>query len=228
MLRDTLLFDLDGTLADTDGLHFEAFRQALAARGRGIDHATYKLNVMGQPNATIAAWLFPEADEATRRGFSDAKEALFRSLARSMAPLPGLIAVLDWADRIGARRAVVTNAPRVNAEFMLGALGLTTRFEALVIGEELARGKPDPLPYATALERLGRPAGRAVAFEDSRSGIAAARAAGLFTYGVATGLDDATLSAAGAQATIADFADPRLRAALATQFGSAPPSPRLG
>lgn len=223
MLRDTLLFDLDGTLADTDGLHFEAFRQAIAARGRGIDHATYKLHVMGQPNATIAAWLFPEADEAARRGFSDAKEALFRGLARRMAPLPGLIAVLDWADRIGARRAVVTNAPRVNAEFMLDALDLTTRFEALVIGEELARSKPDPLPYATALERLGRPAGRAVAFEDSRSGIAAARAAGLFTYGVATGLDDATLGAAGAQATIADFADPRLRAGLAAQFGSAPP-----
>lgn len=223
MPYDTLLFDLDGTIADTDVFHFEAFRRVLAARGRSIDHATYKLSVMGQPNPAIAAWLFPEDDEAAHRAFSDAKEALFRSLARAMAPLPGLIAVLDWADRIGARRAVVTNAPRVNAEFVLDALGLTTRFETLVIGEELARSKPDPLPYATALERLGRPAGSAIAFEDSRSGIAAARAAGLFTYGVATGLDAATLRDAGAHAAIADFADPVLRQGLAAQFGSAPP-----
>ena len=223
MPYDTLLFDLDGTIADTDGQHYEAFRHVLAARGRDIDHETYKLRVMGQPNAAIAAWLFPEDDETAHRAFSDAKEARFRSLARAMAPLPGLIGVLDWADRIGARRAVVTNAPRVNAEFVLDALGLTTRFETLVIGEELARSKPDPLPYATALARLGRPAGSAVAFEDSRSGIAAARAAGLFTYGVATGLDAATLRDAGAHAAIADFADPVLRQGLAAQFGSAPP-----
>ena len=223
MPYDTLLFDLDGTIADTDGLHFEAFRRVLAARGRSIDHAAYKLSVMGQPMTAIAAWLFPEDDEAAHRAFLDAKEALFRSLACAMAPLSGLIGVLDWADRIGARRAVVTNAPRANAEFVLAALGLTTRFETLVIGEELARSKPDPLPYATALARLGRPVASAVAFEDSHSGIAAARAAGLFTYGVATGLDAATLRDAGAHAAIADFADPLLRQGLAAQFGSAPP-----
>jgi beta-phosphoglucomutase len=223
MLRDTLLFDLDGTIADTDGLHYEAFRRLLADHGRAIDHDTYKLRIMGQPNPAIAAWLFPGADEAAHRAFADAKEALFRSLARAMMPLPGLVTVLDWADRIGARRAVVTNAPRLNAEFVLDALGLRSRFDTLVIGEELPRSKPDPLPYATALERLGRAAGRAVAFEDSRSGIAAARAAGLFTYGVATGLDAATLRDAGAHAAIADFTDPALRQGLATQFGSAPP-----
>ena len=223
MLRDTLLFDLDGTIADTDGLHYEAFRRLLANHGRAIDHDTSKLRIMGQPNPAIAAWLFPGADEAAHRAFADAKEALFRSLARAMTPLPGLVMVLDWADRIGARRAVVTNAPRLNAEFVLDTLGLRSRFDTLVIGEELARSKPDPLPYATALERLGRDAGRAVAFEDSRSGIAAARAAGLFTYGVATGLDAATLRDAGAQEAIADFTDPALRQGLAAQFGSAPP-----
>jgi beta-phosphoglucomutase len=222
MRRDTLLFDLDGTIVDTDALHFEAFRRLLGAQGRMLDHATYTTRIMGHPNAAIAAWLFPDAGEAERRGFCDAKEALFRSLALEMAPLPGLHAMLDWADRIGARRAVVTNAPRLNAEFVLRALGLTERFDTLVIGEELARGKPDPLPYATALARLGRSATQAVAFEDSRSGIAAARGAGLFTYGVATGLDAGALREAGADAAIADFADPALRASLTTQFGSAP------
>lgn len=222
MRRDTLLFDLDGTIVDTDALHFEAFRRLLAARGRTLDHATYAARIMGHPNAAIAAWLFPDTDDAQRRGFADAKEALFRSLAVEMAPLPGLGAMLDWADRIGARRAVVTNAPRLNAEFVLDALGLKHRFDALVIGEELARSKPDPLPYASALARLGRSPALAVAFEDSRSGIAAARAAGVFTYGVATGLDAATLRAAGADATIVDFADPALHDALTTQFGSAP------
>jgi len=221
--RDTLLFDLDGTITDTDALHYEAFRRLLAARGREIVHDIYKTRIMGQPNAAIAAWLFPGSDAAAQAAFSDTKEALFRTLARTLVPLPGLVAVLDWAERLGLRRAVVTNAPRCIAEFMLDALGLRARFEVLIIGEELARAKPDKLPYVTALARLGRSAERAVAFEDSRSGIAAARAAGLFTYGVATGLDAATLRAAGAQATIADFTDPVLRAGLAAQFGAAPP-----
>ena len=72
------------------------------------------------------------------------------------------------------KRAVVTNAPRANAEKVLAALGLAQRLPILVIGAELARSKPDPLPYLTALERTGAGAAHSVAFEDSLSGVRAA------------------------------------------------------
>lgn len=217
-----LLFDLDGTLTDTDALHFEAYRRLLAPHAIAITHADYKTRIMGATNAAIMSWLFPDRPAAEHLELAEEKERLFRSMAGDMTRTPGLSTLLDWATARDVRTAVVTNAPRANAEMMLGALGLATRFPVLVIGDELARGKPDPLPYATALARLGVHAEAALAFEDSRSGVAAARAAGVFTFGITTGLDAASLHAAGADATIRDFADPLLCETLRARFGSAP------
>jgi HAD superfamily hydrolase (TIGR01509 family) len=226
MLRDTLLFDLDGTLTDTDKLHFEAYRRLLTPFGKSVTVADYKGRIMGATNAAIMDWLFPDLG-ARHIELANEKERLFRSQLTHMEPLPGLMALLDWADAHKIKMAVVTNAPRENAETMLKGLGLSTRFPVLVIGDELARGKPDPLPYATALERLGSRKERALAFEDSRSGVAAASAAGIETIGLRTGLDDATLRAAGAAATIGDFADAWFLDKLARDFGSAPTVPVL-
>ncbi|MBL8832151.1 MAG: HAD-IA family hydrolase [Rhodospirillales bacterium] len=221
-MRDTLLFDLDGTLTDTDALHFEAYVRLLAPYGKAVTHGEYKSRIMGATNDSIMAWLFPEADAAGRSELAERKEALFRGLADRMERTEGLTALLDWAAGRALKTAVVTNAPRANAEMMLSRLGLDARFDALVIGDELARGKPDPLPYATALERLGAAAGDAIAFEDSRSGVAAAHAAGIDTVGLTTGLDAAALEAAGAVGAVPHFAHPWLIARLEADFGSAP------
>ncbi|MNJ49579.1 Phosphorylated carbohydrates phosphatase [compost metagenome] len=106
--------------------------------------------------------------------------------------------------------AVVTNAPRANAEHMLGAMALGGRFAHVLVAEELARAKPDPLPYLTGLERLGARAAHALAFEDSVPGVTAASAAGIFTVGVSTSQTAEALQAAGAQLVVADFEDARL------------------
>ena len=106
--------------------------------------------------------------------------------------------------------AVVTNAPRDNALLLLRGLGWADRFPVLVIGDELARGKPDPLPYLTALQRLGADGSRALAFEDSLSGVRAAVAAGVETIGLMTALNEAALLVAGAMAVVRDFTSPEL------------------
>ena len=108
------------------------------------------------------------------------------------------------------RCALVTNAPRANVEAELAAIGLAARLTEWVLGSELERAKPDPLPYLTALERLGAEAGRSLAFEDSLSGLSAALGAGLVVVGLTTTLPADTLLAAGAIFAVADFADPRL------------------
>lgn len=211
-----LLFDLDGTLVDTDRLHHAAFCAVLAETGRPpISMADYKLRIMGHPNAEIAGWLFPGDPEAQAR--VDRKEDLFRdALAARIDPVPGALALLDWAEATGARAAVVTNAPRRNAVAMLEAAGLDARLTELVIGEECARPKPDPLPYQEAMRRLGATPSRAVAFEDSRSGIRAARGAGALVFGLTTGLSADELLQAGARHAIPDFTAPALWAALET------------
>ena len=97
----------------------------------------------------------------------DDKEAAYRAGLADIEPIRGAVELLDFADRRGLRRAVVTNAPRANAEAVLDAIGLAARLPIVVIGSELERAKPDPLPYRRALELTGAAPERSVAFEDS-------------------------------------------------------------
>jgi beta-phosphoglucomutase len=162
---------------------------------------------MGHPNDEIMREMFPDETPDRRITLSDRKEQLFRDQLETLTPTPGVLKLLDWADAHGVPYAVVTNAPRANAEMMLHGLGLDRRMTELVIGDELERAKPDPLPYRTGLQRLGATADRALAFEDSLPGIRAAHGAGIATYGIRTAHPDAALLGSGAVAAITDFTD---------------------
>jgi beta-phosphoglucomutase len=214
-----LLFDVDGTLADTDPIHMRAFERYLAPHGLSVDETFYRTRISGRTNAAIFAELFPERgpDEHARLG--DEKEALFREMADELAPLHGLPGLLDWAVSRGCRLAAVTNGPRVNLQHALHSLGIEDRFEILVAREDVALGKPDPMPYTTALERLGVVPAEAFAFEDSPAGVMAAKAAGLFTFGLLTSQPPDVLRESGADVTIADFADKALWTILHQRAG---------
>jgi HAD superfamily hydrolase (TIGR01509 family) len=216
-----LIFDMDGTLTDSDPLHRLAFDKALAPYGQAMPEERFREAISGRPNAEIGRILFPNASEAEHLQFSRKKEQLFRDLATALLPLSGLIGLLDWAREEGLSLAMVTNAPRENATHMLEALRLQGRFSAVVFGEEVLRPKPDPLPYRMALERLGIEADEAVAFEDSVPGVQSAAGAGLLTFGVLTTQPAEVLTAAGARYVIRDFEDPvlltRLRGAVSAK-----------
>ncbi|MGG1949367.1 HAD-IA family hydrolase [Trinickia sp. NRRL B-1857] len=201
----SLLFDLDGTLVNTDDLHFGAFQVLLGELGRSITLETYQSRIMGATNDVIMREFFPDVPQSRHQQLADRKEALFRASVSRLEPTAGTLELFDWARTRGVGIAVVTNAPRANAELMLGGLGLADRIDALVIADELAHGKPHPLPYLTGLERLGGDAQRAVAFEDSLSGIRAASAAKIYTFGMRTALPAQTLLDAGANDVIDDF-----------------------
>ena len=211
-MSHALLFDLDGTLIESDGLHCQIFAELFAPLGITVDRAFYGAHIQGRHNADIFAEFMPDKDADT---LSDAKEAMFRDRLGDAAPeMPGLGALLDLAAARGWRTAVVTNAPRVNAEHMLDAIGRRTAFEVLVTADGCRAGKPDPAPYLRAMELLSVAPQDCLAIEDSRSGLASARAAGAYTLGVRSSHDDASLRAAGAHVTIQDFNDPALAIAL--------------
>lgn len=109
-----------------------------------------------------------------------------------------------------ARLALVTNAPRLNAEHVLRLLGFNGSFEIVVVAGELAQPKPDPLPYLRALEHLSVSPENAVAFEDSLSGVRSAVAAGLYTVGLTTSESAERLLEVGAGLTAADFSEPQV------------------
>lgn len=221
-----LLFDLDGTLANTDPIHFQTWKDVLQAYDLEIDRPFYDANFSGRLNAAIVADLLPQLNATAGEALSQHKEAEFRRRAATdLQPLKGLAELLVWADRHNLKRAIVTNAPQENAEFMLDTLKVRDRFPIVVLGEHLERGKPDPLPYQVGLERLDVPAQAALAFEDSPSGICSAVAAGILTVGIATTHTPETLYAAGAQLVVTDFADPQLAELLNFSFQGAIAAP---
>lgn len=208
-----LLFDIDGTLADTDPLHLEAFNATFAPFGHRFDKARFALELQGLANVDIARRLLPKLSPQEGMAVLDRKEVAFRKLAEAAThAVPGLLALLDRANAAGLAMAAVTNAPRLNADLILDALGIRHRFNVIVIGAELDHGKPHPLPYLEALRLLGAEARHAVAFEDSRTGITSAKAARLATIGIRTSLVDADLLGAGAVLSADDYTDPALLA----------------
>lgn len=206
-----LLFDLDGTLANTDPIHFATWKDVMKNYGLELDREFYDKHFSGRLNTAIVANLLPQLSVEEGEQLSWQKEAEFRRRARGeLQPLPGLMDLLEWVNSQQLQQAVVTNAPVENAEFMLQVLQLDQQFETVVIAEQLERGKPDPLPYQVALERLGVSAEAAVAFEDSPSGIRSAVGAGVLTVGIASTHAPEELYAVGAKLVVKDFADPQL------------------
>jgi HAD superfamily hydrolase (TIGR01509 family) len=206
-----LLFDIDGTLADTDALHLQAFNQVFGPRGHIFDRVRASKELMGFSNASIGERFLPDEPPERRLAIMDEKEVAFRNLvAGKITPLPGLMPLLARADRAGVPMVAVTNAPRLNAEMLLAGLGISDRFKAIVIGDELAHGKPHPMPYLTGLRAVNAAPELCLAFEDSRSGIQSASAAGIATIGIRTSLGHADMIEAGAFTTAENFDDPEL------------------
>lgn len=218
-MLEALLFDLDGTLTDTDTLHLQALQQLLREQGRELSEAEFDAHVSGRANADMCRYLFPGRPVAEHEAFADRKEARFRALSPTLQPTAGLERLLEHAERSGIGMAVVTNAPRANAQHMLAAMGLAERFEHVLVAEELARAKPDPLPYLTGLERLGARADHALAFEDSVPGVTAASRAGILTVGLSTSQAPQVLLEAGAQLVVKNFDDERLWQLIAQMSG---------
>lgn len=207
---------------DSDDLHFRAYRTVLQRSvpslngGAPITRAFYDERMSGKQNRAIMAELAPTLSPPDRNAIWEEKEReYFAYVDAGIHPICGLEALLDRLEAADVRTAVVTNAPRRMAAHTLAALRLDTRFaERVIIGEECASPKPAPDPYIAGLELVGAHRTATVAFEDSPSGIASARAAGLYTVGVMSSRTEDDLKRAGANLCISDYEDPALWAAL--------------
>jgi HAD superfamily hydrolase (TIGR01509 family) len=215
--QSALLFDIDGTLADTDALHLEAFNSVLGPRGHFFDHARFTKELQGFSTSSISERFLGDESPDRQLAIMEQKEEAFRNLVSGrIKPTQGLMAILSLADQANIPMVAVTNAPRANAEMLLSGLGIKHRFRVVVIGDELQHGKPHPLPYLEGLRAVNANPDASVAFEDSRSGVKSASAAGIATAGIRTSLSHDELMEAGAVLTAPDFDDPELMKWVAT------------
>lgn len=185
-MTGAVLWDLDGTLVDSSGYHWQSWRDTLAAEGVSLTYEQF-LASFGQKNDRILrGWLGEAAPTERIQRIGDAKEAEYRRLAREggLSALPGAAAWVTRLHRDGWRQAIASSAPRLNVEVMLGALALDGFFDAIVSAEDVTAGKPDPQVFQAAARRLHAEPHQSIVVEDAAVGVEAARRAGMRSIGV--------------------------------------------
>ena len=217
-----LLFDLDGTLAETNSVHYATWVEALKPYGIDVTWDFYRDEISGRTTPEVSEDLLPDLAPEEARKVGEGKEASFRERAGELESLPGLVEFVEEAKEKEVDVALVTNAPKENVFAMLDALGLADIFEPTIVAEDVGVGKPNPAPYDAALEALDVRADEALAFEDSPSGIASSVAAGIPTVGIASTHDPEELEGLGVELVARDFADPKLKAFIEDRRGPYP------
>lgn len=180
MTIDALVFDFDGLLMDTETASLRAWQFEWRRHGLELDVTTFFAAHGGNMNADRYAALASAVGPGFDQQESQAQRLAYRETLHAELELAdGIRAWLDEAHALGLRLAVASSSPRDWIVEHLTRVDCLSRFELLACGDEVDAPKPDPAVYLLALERLGVPASRAIAFEDTVHGVAAATAAGL-------------------------------------------------
>lgn len=177
--KELLIFDFDGTVANTSPLHAAAFAEVLSPLGVSVDYATIAgLTTMEAIRACLVnAGRSASPDQIEH--LASAKQAKVRELiSASVEPMPGMRAFLTWA-RQEYRLSIATSGSRATVTLALATLGFTGWFDPLVCSDDVRRPKPDPEIFLRVLGSTCISPNRTLIFEDSQPGFTAARAAGI-------------------------------------------------
>ena len=175
-----VIWDVDGVLIDSGEQHRRAWEQLAREEGLPYSDAAFWAT-FGMRNADIFPRMFGVSGPPERIvALGDRKEAIYRALlAEDAAPLPGAKELLAALHAAGYRQALGSSAPPANLEAIISLLGLASFLDAIVSGEQVARGKPAPDIFLAAAERLDIPPAHCLVIEDAPAGVAAAHAGGM-------------------------------------------------
>lgn len=184
-----LIFDVDGTLAETEELHRWAFNSAFAAAGLGWhwDRAMYaKLLAVTGGKERIAHFIQLTGESAgldttAIAALHAAKTRLYASrvVPGGLALRPGVLRLMHQARRNGVKLAIATTTSQPNVAALLAACAPMPPMDVIAAGDDVPAKKPAPDIYTLALQRLGLPARNCVALEDTQNGLRSATGAGL-------------------------------------------------
>ena len=190
MTIKALIFDMDGTIVHNMPAHNQAWQDTLAEAGVHIDQDEFHRRTSGQKNQEIIKLMLgSDLSEEQIAHWTLRKETLYRDrFSSSIEPVPGLIELFERAAHLGIPMAVASAAPPENLSFILDGLEVRGYFQAIVGGEDVVNGKPDPEIFLKTANLLGCQPQDCLVFEDALGGIEAARRAGMDVIAVLTTL----------------------------------------
>lgn len=187
MALKAAIFDMDGTMVDSMPFHALSWREFFKNRGMEVSEKDLKEKGHGTLYDIMPRFFGEHLTREESYRLAMEKETLFRSMyGPFMEPIAGLEKWLDTLRQNGIKVGLGTAADFSNADFTLDTLGLRSYFDIIVTSDLVPEGKPSPAVYLYAARQMGVDPGQCLVFEDTFSGVAAGKAAGMKVIAVTT------------------------------------------
>lgn len=185
-MNKAIIFDMDGVICHTNPYHSIAFQEFFAKRGLYPTEEEFALHMYGKSNSYILSHFLGRKIEGQELlELEDEKESLFREIYKDRVdPIAGFMDFFNSLKAEGLPTGVGTSAPLANLELIAGTLGIIDKMESILASEHVSRHKPDPEVYLKSADQLKVKPDACVVFEDSYSGVTAAKNAGMKVVGV--------------------------------------------
>lgn len=186
LMIDTVLFDMDGVICHTNPFHSKAFQVFFKKRNMNPTQEEFELHMYGKSNSYIFSHFFGREISGEELYFyENEKESLFREIyANQVRPIEGFIPFLELLAGKGYKLGVATSAPTANMDLIIDTLDIRSYFNSLLASEDVTVHKPDPQVYLKSASNLSSTPNECIVFEDSYSGVSAARNAEMKVVGV--------------------------------------------
>jgi beta-phosphoglucomutase len=185
-MSKAVIFDMDGVICHTNPFHSEAFKIFFEKRNVFPTEEEFQLHMYGKNNGYILSHFLGrkiEGQELLDLEFE--KESLFREIYQHhVEPISGFLDFFHELKRFGLKTGVATSAPFANLELIGGRLDLFPHLESALASEHVSKHKPDPEVYLKTAANMSLSPDQCIVFEDSFSGVSAAKNAGMKVVGV--------------------------------------------
>jgi len=194
-----VLFDMDGVLIDSNAVIERAWHEAAAITEKTLTREDIINHIHGQPGPHTLQALFGDLPFAAQQNVQ--AHVIDVENTANYDPVPGVVPLIVALNAAGVNVGIVTSGWQQKIDRVMATLQIEECISVIVERDDVSRGKPFPDPYLLAAKRLAIPASQTLVFEDSRSGVTSAHAAGAYCIGIG----GTELLECGARVTIPDF-----------------------
>ncbi|MGZ4787489.1 MAG: HAD family hydrolase [Terriglobales bacterium] len=202
---EAIIFDMDGVVIDSHPIHRRSWRLFLQSLGKEVSDIELDFVMEGSKREDILRHFLGSLTEFQLKQYGSQKEALFREQVTGIRPMPGFLDFIRGVTSQGMRAALASSGSEHRVSYILDHLDIRHYFSAIVSGDDVKNGKPDPTVFLIAAQRLGVAPSDAVVFEDAIAGVKGAKAAGMRCFALAKGARCELLQQAGADQVIRNF-----------------------
>jgi beta-phosphoglucomutase len=204
-MLQAVIFDLDGVIVDSHPAHLEAWKTFLHSLDRNVSDSDLQFVLEGYKREVILRHFLGDLSAPELEHYGAMKDALFRDALHELKTVAGFLAFFDSLQAAGLPVALASSASRWRAEYILDRLRIRRVFRAIVTGDDVADGKPDPEIFRAAARSLGAEPEDILVCEDAVAGVEAAKRAGMKCLAIAANGRASLLQTAGADHVVSDF-----------------------